>query len=113
MSYKPLLCPKCGNELIPTNQVRELTQETYKTDSVGTAVALISCQKCRELWGFVVASDSRSWAIIPVSPEDLQMLHKSIRNLMRIRIPVAEITQRIEKELFEGKTRNPSDTAVH
>jgi len=113
MSYRSLLCPKCGNELIPTNHVRELTQQTYKTDSVGTAVALISCQKCRELWGFVVASDSRSWAIIPVSPEDLQMLHKSIRNLMRLRIPVAEITQRIEKELFEGKTRNPSDTAVH
>jgi len=96
-----------------TSQVRELTQETYKTDSVGTAVALISCEKCHELWGFVAASDSKSWTIIPVPPKDLQMLHKAIRNLMRLRIPVAEITERIEKELFEGKARNPSDTAVY
>jgi hypothetical protein len=113
MSYRPLCCPKCGNELMPANQVRELTQETYKTDSVGTAVALILCQKCRELWGFVVASDSRSWAIIPVQPEGLPALHEAIRNLMRLGTPVAEITERIEKELFEGKTRNPSDTAFH
>jgi methylaspartate ammonia-lyase len=98
---------------MPTNQVRELTQQTYKTDSVGTAVALISCEKCNELWGFVVASDSKSWAIIPVPPKDLQMLHEAIRNLMRLRIPVAEITERIQKELFEGKTRDPSDTAFH
>jgi len=113
MSYRPLCCPKCGNELVSTNHVRKLTQQTYKTDSVGTAVALISCQKCRELWGFVVASDSKSWTIIPVPPKDLQMLHESIRNLMRLRIPVAEITERIEKELVRGKTRNPSDTAFH
>jgi len=113
MFYQSIQCPKCGNELMPTDQVRKLTQKTYKTDSVGTAVALISCQKCCELWGFVIASDRKSWAIIPVLPEDLQMLHKSIRNLMRLGIPVAEITQRIEKELFEGKTRNPSDTAFH
>jgi len=98
---------------MPTDHVRELTQQTCKTDSIGTAVALISCEKCHTLWGFVVASDPKSWAIIPVSPEDLQMLHKSIRNLMRLRIPVAEITERIQKELFEGKTRNPSDTAFH
>jgi len=100
MSYKPLLCPKCGNELMPTNQVRELTQQTYKTDSVGTAVALISCEKCRELWGFVIASDRKSWAIIPVPPKDLQMLHEAIRNLMRLRIPVAEIAQQIQKYLL-------------
>jgi len=100
MSYKPLLCPKCGNELMPANQVRELTQQTYKTDSVGTAVALISCQKCRELWGFVIASDSKSWIIIPVQPEDLQMLHEAIRNLMRLRIPVVEIAQQIQKYLL-------------
>ena len=112
MSYKPLLCPKCGNELMPTNQVRELTQKTYKTDSIGTAVALISCEKCCTLWGFVIASDSKSWTIIPVPPKDLQMLHKAIRNLMRLGIPVAEITQRIQKELVV-KTRNPPDTAVH
>jgi len=111
MSYKPLRCPKCDDELMPTDQVRKLTQEIYKTDSVGTAVALISCQKCHELWGFVIASDSKSWAIIPVLPENLQMLHKSIRNLMRLGIPVAEITQRIQKELVQ--TRNPSETAVH
>jgi len=98
---------------MPTNQVRELTQRTYKTDSIGTAVALISCEKCHELWGFVVASDSKSWTIIPVQPEGLQMLHEAIRNLMRLRIPVAEITERIQKELFEGKPRNPSDTAFH
>ena len=111
MSYKALCCPNCGNELMPINQVRELTQQTYKTDSVGTAVALISCEKCHELWGFVIASDQKSWAIIPVLPENLQMLHKSIRNLMRLGIPVAEITQRIQKELVQ--TRNPSETAVH
>jgi len=111
MSYKPLLCPKCGNELMPTNQVRELTQKTYKTDSIGTAVALISCEKCCTLWGFVIASDSKSWTIIPVPPKDLQMLHKAIRNLMRLGIPVAEITQRIQKELVQ--TRNLPDTAVH
>jgi hypothetical protein len=85
---------------MPTNQVRELTQETYKTDSVGTAVALISCEKCRELWGFVVASDFKSWIIIPAQPEDLQMLHKAIRNLMRLRIPVVEIAQQIQKYLL-------------
>jgi methylaspartate ammonia-lyase len=83
-----------------TNQVRELTQQTYKTDSVGTAVALISCEKCRELWGFVIASDSKSWIIIPVQPEDLQMLHEAIRNLMRLRIPVVEIAQQIQKYLL-------------
>jgi len=113
MSYRPLCCPKCGNELMPTNHVRELTQRTYKTDSIGTAVALISCQKCHELWGFVIASDSKSWTIIPVQPEGLPTLHEAIRNLMRLGIPVAEITQRIEKELLEGKTRDPSDTAFH
>jgi methylaspartate ammonia-lyase len=112
MSYRPLCCPKCGNELMPTNQVRELTQQTYKTDSVGTAVALISCEKCHTLWGFVVASDRKSWTIISVLPEDLQMLHKAIRNLMRLGIPVTEITQRIQKQLVV-KTRNPSDTPVH
>ena len=112
MFYQSIRCPKCGNELMPTDQVRKLTQKTYQTDSVGTAVALISCQKCRELWGFVVASDSKSWTIISVLPEDLQMLHTSIRNLMRLGIPVTEITQRIQKELVV-KTRNPSDTAVH
>jgi len=83
-----------------TNQVRELTQQTYKTDSVGTAVALISCEKCRELWGFVIASDRKSWTIIPVIPEDLLKLHEAIRDLMRLGIPVSEIAQRIEKELF-------------
>jgi hypothetical protein len=113
MSYKPSLCPKCGNELMPTNQVRELTQKTYKTDSIGTAVALISCEKCCTLWGFVIASDSKSWTIIPVQPEGLPTLHEAVRNLMRLGIPVAEITQRIEKELSGGKTLNPSDTAVH
>jgi hypothetical protein len=113
MSYRPLLCPKCGNELMPTNQVRELTQQTYKTDSVGTAVALISCQKCCTLWGFVIASDRKSWTIIPVQPEGLPTLHEAIRNLMRLGTPVAEITRRIEKELLEGKTRDPSDTAFH
>ena len=111
MSYQSIRCPKCGNELMPTDQVRKLTRETYETDSVGTAVALISCQKCRTLWGFVIASDSKSWAIVPVLPENLQMLHKSIRNLMRLGIPVAEITQRIQKELVQ--TRNLPDTAVH
>jgi hypothetical protein len=85
---------------MPANQVRQLTQETYKTDSVGTAVALISCQKCRELWGFVIASNSKNWIIIPVQPEDLQMLHEAIRNLMRLRIPVVEIAQQIQKYLL-------------
>ena len=104
MPYHPICCPKCGNELMPTDHVRELTQQTYKTDSVGTAVALISCGKCRELWGFVVASDSKSWTIIPVQPEGLPKLHEAIRKLMRLGTPVAEITEQIEKELFEGKT---------
>ena len=113
MPYHPICCPKCGNELMPTNHVRKLTQQTYKTDSVGTAVALISCEKCCMLWGFVIASDRKSWTIIPVQPEGLPTLHESVRNLMRLGIPVSEITQRIEKELFEGKTRNPSDTAVY
>jgi hypothetical protein len=98
---------------MPTNHVRELTQQTYKTDSVGTAICLITCGKCTEVWGFVIASDSKSWTIIPVPPERLQMIHESIRNLMRLGTPVAEITGRIEKELFEGKTLDPSDTAFH
>jgi len=112
MSYKPSLCPKCGNELMSTNQVRELTQKTYKTDSIGTAVALISCEKCCTLWGFVIASDSKSWTIIPVQPEGLPTMHEAVRNMMRLGTPVAEITERIEKELSGGKTLNPSDTAV-
>jgi methylaspartate ammonia-lyase len=96
-----------------TNQVRELTQKTYKTDSIGTAVALISCEKCCTLWGFVIASDSKSWTIIPVQPEGLPTMHEAVRNMMRLGTPVAEITERIEKELSGGKTLNPSDTAVH
>ena len=95
-----------------TNQVRELTQKTYKTDSIGTAVALISCEKCCTLWGFVIASDSKSWTIIPVQPEGLPTMHEAVRNMMRLGTPVAEITERIEKELSGGKTLNPSDTAV-
>jgi predicted RNA-binding Zn-ribbon protein involved in translation (DUF1610 family) len=95
MPYEALLCPKCGNELMPTNQVRELTQQTYKTDSVGTAVALISCQKCRELWGFVIASDQKSWTIIGTSPENLHKVHQTVRNLMRLGIPVARIAEQI------------------
>jgi hypothetical protein len=85
---------------MPINQVRQLTRETYETDSVGTAVALISCQKCRELWGFVIASDQKSWIIIPVLPENLQMLHEAVRNLMRLGVPVAEIAQQIQKYLL-------------
>jgi len=113
MSYQQVCCPKCGNELMPKDHVREITQKTYETDSVGTAICLTTCGKCTETWGFVIASDSKSWTIIPVHPERLQMLHEAIRNLMRLGIPVAEITQRIEKELSGGKTRNPSDTAFH
>jgi hypothetical protein len=97
MSYRPLCCPKCGNELMPTNQVRELTQQTYKTDSVGTAVALISCQKCRELWGFVFASDQKSWTIIGTRPENLPKVHQTVRTLMRSGIPVAGIAEQIKR----------------
>jgi hypothetical protein len=95
MPYKPLLCPKCGNELMPINQVRQLTRETYETDSVGTAVALIRCQKCHQLWGFVVASDCKSWTIIGTRPENLPKVHQTVRNLMRLGIPVARIAEQI------------------
>jgi len=95
MSYRPLLCPKCGNELMLTNQVRQLTRETYETDSVGTAVALIRCKKCHQRWGFVVASDCKSWTIIGTRPENLSKVHQTVRNLMRLGIPVARIAEQI------------------
>jgi len=82
---------------MPTDQVRKLTRKTYETDSVGTAIALISCEKCHELWGFVIASDRKSWTIIGTRPEKLPEVHQTVRNLMRSGIPVAGIAEQIEK----------------
>ena len=99
MPYESLSCPYCNHELLDKQTVEFIATETAEGDHAGTAVVVAECLYCCRKTGIVVASDSRSWAILAVLPEVLARVHGYIKELLQMGVPLETIVQRVSGKI--------------
>jgi len=98
-----VLCPNCGRELIPKEQVRDTTAILSLFGA--TAKSSEKCEECGKEWGIIAMADHKSWLIYLVEPERLEQAYQAAKT---IRMQGGDV-ETIVKALCN--TENPNLTA--